>query len=218
MRERGVQPEISLERNLESRRLSIDMALRRCQRKGWQPRDYFLRATQQMEQVPETTDTAQEVRRRLESLPDIDWATARREDVVDQVLEIAMPLLTAEFEQGRSTIEPAEHWQSAGIFWYEFYDPTSEPAMPELGQDPLMIIHIPSQADALTREKFFSSLQALAGVLAQHPEVKGIRGTSLLLEHPLFERLGFHIDNKHDEGPMASTFFPRQEFLEKFGK
>lgn len=217
MREHGNQPEISLERNLESRRLSIDLALRRCQRKDWQPRDYFLGVTEQMEQVPETKHVAQEIRQQLQLLPDIDWKHTDREELGDMLFNIAKPLLLTEYEQGRSIISSGENWKSAGVFAYEIYDSTAEPAMPELGTEPLMIIHLPSQAESIKRETLLALLKELATTLTEHPDVKGIRGTSLLLEHPLFQRLGFQIDKEHDTGPMASTFISREEFIERFG-
>lgn len=215
----GQEQTIDLERNLESRRLNIDLALRRCQRKGWQPREYFLRVTEPSRQVPEIAPTVDELRRELASLPDVDWQSADREALGDRLYEMAKPLLIKEYENGRAIIDPAdhEHWQEAGVLQYEIYDPTSDPANREFGTMPMMIVHLPSQAGQLGREDMVSSLKKLATELRAQPEIKGVLGSSLLLEHPLFQRLGFHIDEARDDGDRPISMIPRQEFLERYG-
>lgn len=196
----------------------MDQVLLRCKRKNQQPRDYYLNSIGISALGEGPNEMLTELRDRMAQFPDVDWETADLRAVGDALYDIAKPILEYEYSQGRGSIEKTDSWTQAGILCYEFYDPSNEPPMPELGTEPIVLIHLPTTAESPGREELIASLQQIARVLENRPELKGVRMTSLLLEYPLFnKKLGFAIDLAHDDGPRPTSFIPREEFLKRYG-
>ncbi len=200
---------------METVRTNIDLILRRCQRQGVQPREMMLRAFGNREELEQRVgDMADSMIERVSALPDYDLsdpdsraqAAAALEEMYGHVIsqQFAHPDSAPAIAQQRD-IESRQGWQSAGMFEYE------------LGENHELVLHIPPMIESVKSQQLRDSLHELTAVVVSDPDIQEVRGSSLLLEHPVAQRLGFRIEETSDEGFTPNFRMSRDEFLKRFG-
>ncbi|MFH1235876.1 MAG: hypothetical protein V1685_02975 [Parcubacteria group bacterium] len=204
------------ERRLETVDTTVGLLLRRCQRKGVQPREMVLMGFQDRQKVKEQLgdDLAAEIFAAVSSLSDynLDDETARAQahQDIQRIFSRIVDFQHSNTAESRMAREregrPSEDWKQAGIFSYEVTDQHE------------LILHVPSMAEAPQPGQLKDSLRQLADMLEQEPNISEVRGSSLLLEHPIAKRLGFGVDPESDEGFVPNFRMSREEFLKRFGK
>lgn len=207
---------LTKERRMETIGTIVDLILRRCRRTGVQPRDMMLRSFQDRGELNERLgDLANQLHERMNTLPDFDLDNPNeRSQAAVALQELYQEIISQQFtnpngpiaEQHQQDVESRKRWNQAGIFSYE------------LGEKHELVLHVPPMADTPRPQQLKNSLSELAGVVAKDADIKEIRGSSLLLEHPIAKRFGFTIDDESDEGVNPNFRMSREEFLERFGK
>ncbi|MFA5069827.1 MAG: hypothetical protein WC528_00945 [Patescibacteria group bacterium] len=209
---------VDLERRKEMMDLDAELVVRRCLRKKLQPRellklkfdptDPFMIGRYSEEKIHETLES-------VDNLRDYDLKEKTDyEQAVDAVGLIFNNLAEFEFaDQGRlrhaseGIMESMKNQKEAGILQYELRNKDGHISL---------MIHVPPQAENLTRGKLREARQRLAEVVKNDVSIEEIEGSSLLLEHPLVRKLGFEIDQESDEGFTPNFHMAREEFLERF--
>jgi hypothetical protein len=201
---------ITLERHQAADNFKIDLILRRCERKNLQPRQFMLESIKESKLMKmisqEQTD---KIEKEMSQLPDIDLSVKEeREDIQRRIFDIMQPVILATYENNeikqRETEDRAK-WENAGLFSYELVD-----------EGERLILHVPDTDSGPGRAEIIQSLETIADIIRQDEKgkIKEVRASSLLLEHPLAKRLGFHINEESDEGFAPNCSFKVEEFLE----
>ncbi|MFA6272040.1 MAG: hypothetical protein WC693_02930 [Patescibacteria group bacterium] len=204
---------LTKERRIETVSNNIDLILRRCRRKGIQPRDMLLKAFDKGQAANgQLTGFIEELINAIYALPDYDLTESEGYDqaFVD-VQQIYAKVIDFEYsgapeynDQQEHEQETRQHWQDAGFFNYE------------LGEQHELILHVPPTVEAPNLSQIRSSIQNLIGVVKNDSDIQEVRGSSLLLEHPLFGRLGFKIDTENDNDFYPNFRMSREDFLNRF--
>lgn len=208
---------LSKERWVETNNVNVDLMLRRCIRKGMQPRElltlWFSERFEQFEKRESWSDSIQALHDGIQRLPDYELDDQASHAQAQQDLEaLYAGVAELRFDKGHENVQPTgerhlrEGWHPVGMLAYEFF-----PKYPEI-----LYMHVPHMDESPSAGEMKDSLRQLAEVVAHDENIKEVRGTSLLLEHPIAKRLGFVIE-EYDSGSMPSFQMTREEFLEKFG-
>ncbi|OGY84020.1 MAG: hypothetical protein A2898_01995 [Candidatus Kerfeldbacteria bacterium RIFCSPLOWO2_01_FULL_48_11] len=207
---------LSKERRLETVDTNIDLLLRRCQRKGIQPREMVLKGFHDRQKMNEQLgdDLAADIYASVTGLPDynLDDEIARAQAYQDiqrifsRIIDFQHSNAAESRVQREQERQAQEHWKQAGVFSYE------------IGRQNELVLHVPSMTEPPQPGQLKDSLRQLADTLEQEPDIKEVRGSSLLLEHPIARRLGFEIDPGSDEEFVPNFRMSREEFLKRFGK
>lgn len=207
---------LTKERRMQTVGTNVELILRRCERKNVQLRDLMLRSFKEREELNERLgDFAGRFYERLLALPDFDLADSNeRTQAAEALRALYEEIISQQFlnmnnpivEQHQQDIESRKKWHTAGFFSYE------------LGEQHELVLHVPPMEESPRPQQLKDSLSELATVVEGDPEISEIRGSSLLLEHPVAKRLGFTIDNESDEGFNPNFRMSREEFLKRFGR
>lgn len=206
---------LTKERRIETVATNIDLILRRCQRKGIQPRDMLMKTFDKGQEANgQLTGFIEELINAINALPDYDLNEKENYDqAFIDVEQIYAKVIDFEFsgapEYNDMLIheqEARQRWQDAGFFNYE------------LGEQHELILHVPPMAEAPNLSQIKSSFQNLVRVIEDDEAIQEVRGSSLLLEHPLFSRMGFKIDGENDDDFYPNFRMSREEFLRRFKK
>lgn len=200
----------SLERRLETVRSNVGLMVRRCRRKNWQPREFLQRELEA--HVQKDSDVSPELladaNKSIQAFPDIDWSAVNDEEIAERMYRILEPFIIDRANRGQLDVLGHEEWSTTGFIGMEF-EPTAS------GTD--LRLHIPPLDHRPTASELKASLAGVADYLRTHPEIHEVVASSFLLEHPLFERLGFPIDPNQDDDQVPNSHMSREEFLSRFG-
>ncbi len=207
------------ERKLETADVNIDLMLRRCIRKGIQPREFLessIGASNMVNVELYGQEEANELLRLIGELPDYDLHDPDDVERARLVLrDILRPILELEYEDADIAERIRERqrsdeslWGHAGLFAYEVDDHPKGKAL---------VLHVPPTSTSPGLRELKESLSDIATILEADPSITQVRASSLLLEHPLASRLGFVIDKKSDKGMRPNAHMSSAEFCQRFG-
>lgn len=206
---------VSRERREETDSLKVDLLLLRCRRKGIQPREMLLKFLdpRPLKEIY-GSEFVEKLKSDIENLPEYDLldekdlirAKADTEAIYGTVSDLEykddkQAERLKELEEGKRS-----HWQEAGLFSYE------------IDSNNHLNIHIPPTEKAPAPSEFKEAIAKIIEVLKANESIKEIRASSILLEHPAVQRIGFNIDLESDEGNLPNFRMAREEFINKFEK
>lgn len=199
---------LTKERRFETVNTNIDLMLRRCKRQGIQPREMMLRSINDSEEInTRFGEMAHDIYERVKAISDFDLEnTESHSQASEELQSIFSMLIEQQFSGNEREVQARKHWQQVGIFSYE------------LGENHELVLHIPPMTDSPQLNQMKDSLKQLSELIEKDQDIKEIKGSSLLLEHPLAKRLGFEIDTESDEGFNPNFRMSREKFLELFSK
>jgi hypothetical protein len=203
------EPTFTDARRLEMMSVKAVSVIRQCQRKNIQPREMLLKAFESKER---TDDVATKLYLTafgmISRMPNYDLDKPDEFNKAKKDITAVFNIFIGVDFDAQDLEEQARRdgWVKVGMLAYE------------LGEDYDIFLHVPPMEGRPGLHQLKDSLCQIAEFLKQNPNIQAVRGSSLLLEHPIAKRLGFEIDAESDEGASPNFKMSRGDFLEKFGK
>jgi hypothetical protein len=205
----STESEFNTEDFVRHTEMKVRAILEQCQRKSIQPRDLLQKAFEDKKRVDDFAQNLYETAFvKLSSMPNynlndhVEYVRAKKD-----IMNIITPFVdTEECGHDVPTQDMKENWVNVGVFSYEF------------GLDREVILHVPPMKNNPGLHQLKESLHTIAGIIKNDINIREVRGSSLLLEHPLAKHLGFKIDEESDGGVSPNFKMSREEFLERWGK
>lgn len=206
---------ISRERREETDSIKVDLLLLRSKRKGVQPREMLLKFfdPRPLKEVY-GSEFIEKLKDDIKNLPEYDLAEEESFTRAKGDIEaIYRSVSSLEYEKDNKTEKLKEleeskrsHWQEAGLFSYE------------IDSNNHLNIHIPPTEKPPAPSKFKEAIAKIIEILKTDDSIKEVRASSMLLEHPAVQRMGFNIDEESDEGNIPNFKMTKEEFINKFDK
>jgi hypothetical protein len=185
--------------------LKAGMILLRCQRKNIQPKDMLAKV---FSDSGRTDPLALKLIKIISDMPEYNLDIRTDFNSAREYITNIFTIIIEENPEGQviNDNESKSKWIDTGFFSYE------------VGESDDILLHIPSTTESPKLSQIKKSLSKIATFLRENPDIIEVRGSSLLLEHPVFIKLGFTIDFDSDDGFNPNFKMSREEFLELWGK
>lgn len=201
----SVEKIISREDKIRHSAMKAHMILLRCQRKDIQPRDLLTKAFIESER---SDSLALRLNQIVSEMPEYDLSNRADFIKAKEYITNIFTIIVDEnpLEQVINDTEAKNKWIDGGFFSYE------------IGDENNIFLHIPSTTESPSLHQIKDSLHKVADFLVKNPDIVEVSGSSLLLEHPVFAKLGFKIDFESEGGFNPSFKMSRDDFLKAFKK